>query len=91
MVDLAQNLARLARILARADIGDRIDAIEQVMRNFRALRRTGLSRSDFKFAVHRDRVAVDDFTAEAPRDRQRQGGLPARGGTEHDDGQRLAI
>ena len=61
------------------------------MRNFRALRRTGLGRADFKFAVHRNRVAVYDFTAEAPRDRQRQSGLPARRGTKHDYDERFAI
>ena len=91
LLDLAQNLPRLASIFSRANVGERIDAIQQVMRNFRALRRAGLGRADFKFAVHRNRVAVDDFTAKAARDRQRQSGLPARRRTKHDDHQRLAV
>ena len=91
LLNLAQNLPRLAGIFSRANVGERIDAIQQVMRNLRALRRTGLGRADFKFAVHRHRIAVDDFTAEAPGDRQRQRRLPARRGTKHDYDQRLAI
>src|SRR6266851_1184274 len=87
---LAQNLSRLAGIFSCADVGERIDAIEQVMRNFRTLRRTGLSRADFKLAVHCNRVAVDDFSMETPGDGQRQSGLPARRGTQHHDEERLA-
>src|SRR6202521_4002804 len=88
---LAQNPPRLARIFSGANVGERIHAIEEVMRNFRALRRTGLGRADFKFAVHRDRVAVDDFTAEAAGDGQRQSCLPACRGTKHDYDERFAI
>src|SRR5258708_2630876 len=75
--DLAQNQPRLARIFSGANVGARIHAIQQVMRNFRALRRAGLGRANIKFAVHRNRVAVDNLTAEAPRDGQRQSRLPA--------------
>ena len=88
---LAQNPPRLASIFSGANIGERIHAIQQVMRNFRALRRTGLGRADFKFAVHRNRVAVDDFTVEAARDGQRQSCLSACRGTKHDDDERFAI
>ena len=89
--DLAQNLPRLAGIFSGGDFGERVGAIEQVMRNFRALGRSGLGRADFKFAVHGDRVAVDDFSAKAPGDPERQRRLPARRGSEHDYDQRLAI
>ena len=88
---LAQNLPRLARIFSRANVGERIHAIQQMMRNFRALRRTRLGRADVKFAVHRNRVAVDDFSVEAPRDRQRQSRLAARRRAQHDHDQGLAI
>ena len=43
----------------------------------RSFRGCGLGRADIKLAVHRDRVAVDDFTAELLRQRQRQRRLPA--------------
>src|SRR5258708_11254406 len=89
--DLAQNQPRLARIFSRANVGARIHAIQQVMRNFRALCRAGLGRPNIKFAVHRNRVAVDTLTAEAPRDGQRQSRLPARRWTEHHYHERLAI
>ena len=49
---LVQNLPRLAGIFSRAYVGERIHAIEQVMRNLGSLCRAGLGRSDFKFAVH---------------------------------------
>ena len=88
---LAQNQPRLARIFSGADVGERVHAIQQVMRNFGALRRTGLGGADFKFPVHCNRVAVDDFTVKAPRNGQRQSGLPACRGTEYDDEQRLAV
>jgi hypothetical protein len=61
------------------------------MRNFRALGRTGLGRTDFKFAVHRNRVTVNNFSVEAAGDRQRQSGFPTRRGTKHDYDQRLTI
>ncbi len=89
--DLAQNLPRLASIFSSTDAGERIHTIQQVMRNFGTLRRTGLGRADFKFAVHRNRVAVDDLAAKAPRDSERQSGLAARRGTQHDDDQRFAV
>src|ERR1700681_1558086 len=88
---LAQNPPRLARIFSSANVGERIHAIQQVMRNLRALRRTGLGRADFKFAVHRNRVAVDDFTAEAARDGQRQSCLPASRRTKYHHDERFAI
>ena len=88
---LAQNPPRLASIFSGANVGERIHAIQQMMRNFRALRRTGLGCADVKFAVHRNRVAVDDFTAEAAGDGQRQSGLPARRRTKHHYDERLAI
>jgi hypothetical protein len=61
------------------------------MRNFRALGRTGLGRADVKFAVHCNRVAIDDFSAEASRDPERQSCLPARRRTKHHDDQRFAV
>ena len=88
--DLAQNLPRLAGIISGANVGERIHAIQQVMRNLGSLRRAGFGRADFKFAVHRNRVAVDDFSVEAARDRERQSGLPASRGTKHHYDQRLA-
>jgi hypothetical protein len=88
---LLENLPRLACIFSRTDVGERIDAIEQMMGNFGALGRARLGRADFKFAVHRDRIAIYDFTAKAPRNRQGQGRLPARRGPEHDYEQRFAV
>jgi hypothetical protein len=88
---LAQNPPRLARIFSGANVGERIYAIQQVMGDFRALRRTGLGRADVKFTVHRNRVAVDDFTAETAGDGKRQSRLSARRGTKHDYDERFAI
>ena len=71
LLDLAHDLPPQAGILSGADIGERVDRIHQVMRNFRALRRAGLGRADFEFAVHRHRIAVDDLTREAAGNRER--------------------
>ena len=89
--DLAQNLSRLAGVFSRRHVRKRIHAIQQMMRNLRSLRRRGLGRADFKFAVHRHRVAVDDFSMKAPRDCQRQCCLSARRRAKDDYDQRLAL
>src|ERR1700691_338081 len=70
--NLAENAARLAGIFSGTDVFEGIDAIDQVMRDFRALGRGGLGGADFKFAVHGNRIAVEDFSAEVARQRQRQ-------------------
>jgi hypothetical protein len=88
--NFAKDLPRLASVFSSGNVGERIDAIDQVMRNFRALCGSGLGRSDLKLAVHRDGIAIDNFTAEAPRNRERQSRFPACRGTEYDDDQRLA-
>ena len=87
----AHNHPGLASILTRVHVSQRIHTIQKVMGNFRALRRRRLGGANVKFAVHRDRVAVDDFSPEAARDRQRQSGLPTGRGAKHDHEQGLAI
>jgi hypothetical protein len=88
--NLAKNLPRPASVFSSGNVGERIYAIDQVMPNFRALGGSGLGRSDLKLAVHRDGIAIDNLTAEAPCNRESQSRLPARRGTEYDDDQRLA-
>src|ERR1039458_177246 len=83
LLTFARDLSRLTGIFSGAAVGKRIDAIEQMMRNLRALRGTGLGRADFEFAVHRYRIAVDDFSRETPRDCQRQRRFAASRGTKH--------
>ena len=62
---ISRRICRACRAYSPArNVGERIHAIEQMMRNFRALRCAWLGRADFKFAVHRNRIAVDDFSAE---------------------------
>ena len=58
-----------------------------MMRGLRAFGHRRFRRADLEVAIHRDRIAVDDLTVEAPRERQRQRGLPAGGRAKHNDEQ----
>ena len=59
------------------------------MWNLGALRRAGLGGADFELAIHRNRIAVDDFTVEAASECQRQRSFAARRWTEHNGKQRF--
>ena len=56
---------------------------EKVMRRARPFNGARLGRTDFELAVHRDRIAIDDFAEETSRERQRQGRFAASRGTEN--------
>ena len=65
--NLPHNLTRLASIFSRAHIAQRVNIVEQVMRNFRALVPRWLGCANLKIAVHRHRVTIDNLTPEAAR------------------------
>jgi hypothetical protein len=50
-----------------------------MMRDFSALSGAWLGGTNFKIAIHRDRIAVDDFTVESASNGQRQRSFPAGG------------
>jgi hypothetical protein len=49
----------------------------------------GFGGPDFKFAVHRNRVAIDDFPMKMLGEGERERSLTTGGGTENDDQQRV--
>ncbi len=89
--DLLHNLARVPGIFPGADIDKRVCIVQQMMRDFRAFGWTWLGRADFKIAVHRHRVAIDDLALKAARQFQRERGLSAGGRAQHRDQQRLVF
>ena len=60
-----------------------------MMRRPRSFRGAGLGRANIELAIHRDRIAVDDFARELLRQRQRQRRLPARCRSKNDHQQRF--
>ena len=88
--DLLHNRASLAGIFARTDIAKRIDAVEEMMRDFGTLTPRWLRGTDIEVTVHRYRITVDDFSPETPSEGQGQRGLPACCGTQNNGKQRRA-
>jgi hypothetical protein len=64
-VDFLDYLPRLPRILTGGDVLGRGHKIQKVMRRAEAFRSGRLGRADFKFAIHRDRIAVNYLAVEA--------------------------
>ena len=85
LLDLLERLARLTRILSRSDVGGRLNDVEQMMRGAGTFFAAGLRSADLEFAIHRDRVAIDDFALKTLREGERKSRLAAGGGTENDD------
>jgi len=82
-VDFTKDLSGHPRILTRRDTAFRIYAVEQMVGNTRAFGRRRLRRTDLKFAVQSDRIAVHNFPVKALGQNQRKDGFSAARGSEH--------
>jgi hypothetical protein len=66
-----------------------IDDIEKMMWDLGTLREARLGCTDLKFAVHRHRIAIHDFTLKSFCEGEGKCSFSAGGGTEDNDQQRV--
>ena len=71
-MNVAHDRGGVARKLRRGVLVRRLDDVDQVMRDAAAIGGRDLVGADVEAAVHRRRIAIDDFAAEPLRNRERQ-------------------
>src|SRR5579862_7667082 len=82
LADLREHLSRLAGIFPGGHVVGGLDTIEKMVGSATSLLGGGLGRADVELAVHRHRIAVDDFAVELLSERQRQRRFATRRGAE---------
>src|SRR5437867_3992854 len=82
-MNVPHDRGRVARKLRRGVLVGRLDDVDKVVRDAAAIGGRDLVGADVEAAVHRRRIAVDDFAAEPLRDGQGQGALSRRSRAEN--------
>jgi len=84
-LDFVKSLSRPTRVFAGGHIPSGFYKVEKVMGSAGTIPEARLGRADLKFAVHRDRVAIDDFALESFCEGEGECCFATGGGTEDDD------
>ena len=84
-----QSSAGVSCILSRGDVIRWFDEIQKMVWNHPPFFMARLGRADFKFTVHRNRIAINDLALKTLSDSNRQCGLAASRRTKYYNQQRI--